>query len=274
MHNPRRTHHGRLQRRVAIGTIVVALVAALIAIPLIINDDLRYDLAMRTDQIPGQSVEKIADGDDGVLLVVLPLDHAEDDQVNPWLFRAQFLAWPNGEGRDLENLESGKRAVLPLEAIDFVSANGDGSLVLFRGEDTATGGTIALTVDPATMNVEQLGSPDSLPDEPGDWETSVWDKQVSWCHRGSPNKRFVACFVPAELSSYAAGDWELSVQFWGNYESQHPLFRGRGLLPFVGFAEQDSVLYFQNERGIWRANVPADVLERAPKGVPFGTPEP
>lgn len=274
MHEQKHSPHSRLQRRVLIGTIVLAIVGSAIAIPLIVNDDLRYNLAMRFGQIPGQNVEKIADGDDGALLIVLPLDHAGPSDITPWLFRAQFIAWPHEEGIELENLDTGDHLVIPVSRIEFISANGDGTLIFLRGERASSSELVAIVVHVESMSTEELASPDMFPDAPGDWETSIWDKQVSWCHRPSPGMRFIACFVPSDLASYAAGDWELTIQFWGDYHHQYPIFRGQGLLPFVGFTGNDSVMYFQNERGLWRAEIPENLLVDAPPATPYATPRP
>lgn len=274
MHDHKHSPHARLQRRVLIGAIIFAIVTAAIAIPLIVNDDLRYNLAMRSGQIPGQSVEQLADGDDGALLIVVPLNNPEQTDITPWLFRAQFIAWPGEDGIDLEQIGTGERVALPIERIEFIASNGDGSLLLMRGSAASYDGEIAFTLDSESMEVGMLDHPGAIPDSPGDWETSIWDKQVSWCHRASPNKQFIACFVPSDLAGYAAGDWELTVQYWGDYHEQFPIFRGQGFLPFVGFSDNDSVMYFQNERGLWRAEIPDEVLARAPAGTPFATPVP
>lgn len=272
MHAYKKTGHGKLQRRVLIVTIIIVVIAATIGVPLVTNDDLRYDLAMRFGLIPGQSVEKLAEYEDGALLVVIPLDNITDDGVTPWLFKAQFIAWPRDSGLEVENLDTGSRAELPLAEIEFVSANGDGSLVLFRGRDVTSGSAMAVTVAPETMAIDVLPGPNASPDEPGDWETYVWDKTADRCHRASPYKRFVGCFTSPELSSFAAGDWELSIHHWGDFEELFPVFRGQGFPPYLGFAKEDTVIYFQNEQGIWRADVPDEALEHAPSATPYTTP--
>lgn len=274
MHAHKNTTDDKLQRRFLIGVVIFAIIATVIAVPLIVNEELRYDLTMRTGQIPGQDVEKLAEGDEGALLVVIPVDHDVQGLPTPWLFRAQFIAWPVAGGLDLENLETGERTQLPLEQIEFIAANGDGSLILMRGHDAGTGKPLGLTVNPSEMEVEVLASADAVPDEPGDWDTSIWEKQGQRCHRPSPGQRFLVCFENPDLASYFAGDWSLNVQFWGDYEEQHPLFRGLGFLPITGFARNDTVVYFQNENGLWRADIPYDVLERAPQSAPVATPQP
>lgn len=272
MHQHKHAPHAKLQRRVLIGLGILAILVIGLGIPLITNDEFRYDLAMRTNSIPGGSVEKIAEPDEGAILVILPLEHQDEDLLTTWLYRAQFIAWPTESGIDLENLESGEHITLPITEIYLVSSNRDGTLVMMRGYDLESGDLITITIDPESMVLEHIGDAEAVPDSPGDWETSIWAKQEGRCHAGSPDRRFVVCFERSELAAYAAGDWQLNVQYWGDYEEQYPIFRGLGFLPFVGFAHSDTVIYFQNENGLWRTDVPEDVLEDAPAGIPFATP--
>lgn len=266
-------HHRKLQRRLLIAFGVIVVLGIVIGVPLATNDDLRYDLAIQTNLAPGRNADKLADADDGALLIVLPLDHGAADGTSPWLYRAQFIARPNAKGTELQNLETGKHALLPLNAIEFTAANGDGALVLLRGTHADTGEPAAFTIEPATMDLQELADADSVPDEPGDWETSIWEKVAGTCNRPSPNKRFVGCFTRADLASYFAGDWQLDVQMWGDYETVMLLFRGQGFLPSVGFAQDDTVAYFQNEHGIWMIDIPEDALEAAPAGSPYASQE-
>lgn len=274
MHAHKNNLDKKLQRRVVIVATMVAILALVVAVPLMTNPELRYDLAMKTNSVPGKTVEKIADGDAGEILIIIPLDHQDDRLITSWLFRAQFISRPTESGIDLENLETGESITMPLSEIERISANADGSLVLFIGTESESGNPVAMTVEPSTMQIKELPNADSVPDASGDWATSIWAKQEGQCHAGSPNRKFLVCFERSDLASYFAGDWQLNLQYWGDYEQQFPIFRGMGFLPFVGFAENDRVLYFQNENGIWRTSLPENVLRDAPDGVPFATPHP
>ena len=267
-------HHRSLQRRLMISAGIVVLIALLIGVPLVVNNDLRYDLAMKANLIPGKDAEVIADADDGALLIVIPLDNGEANGTSPWLYRAQFIAWPNDRGSELENLETGEQTQVPLSSIDFTSANSDGSLMLMRGEAADTGEPAAFTIEPETMAIEQLETADAVPDFPGDWQTPTWEKTRGMCNRPSPNKRYVGCFERSDAASYLAGDWQLSLQYWGDYELVEPIYRGQGFLPWVGFAHDDTVIYLQNELSIVRIEVPGSVQQAAPLGTPYATPLP
>lgn len=267
-------HHKALQRRLIIALGVIVALALLIGVPLTVNDDLRLDLALQTGLVPGKDAEHLTDADDGALLIVVPLDNGDGEGTSPWLYRAQFIAWPNAHGNELEHLGTHVRVQVPLASIEFTSNNSDGSLILLRGPLAGTGEMAAFTVEPATMAVTQLPSADSVPDEPGDWSTPYWEKTAGMCNRPSEEKRFVGCFTRADGASYLAGDWQLDVQIWGNFETVHPLYRGQGFLPWMGFADNDTVIYLQNELGIVRIEIPEDAIADAPPGTPYAQPVP
>lgn len=65
--------HGSLQRKAL--WVLLALLGAflIIAVPLTVDDELRLDIAVKTGIAPGKDAEQIADGDDGALLIVVPL---------------------------------------------------------------------------------------------------------------------------------------------------------------------------------------------------------
>jgi len=265
-------YHKSLQRRLLIALGVIVALVLLVGVPLTVNDDLRLDVALRSGLVPGRDAEKLTDADDGALLVVVPLNNGNAEGTSPWLYRAQFIAWPNAGGNELENLGTRERVHLPLASIEFWSANADGSLILMRGPLAETGEMAAFTVAPGTMTVTQLPSADAVPDGPGDWATPSWEKTAGMCNRPSEQKRFVGCFTRADGASYLAGDWQLNVQIWGNFEIVHPLYRGQGFLPWMGFAEDDTVVYLQNELGIVRIEIPDDAIADAPVGTPYATP--
>ena len=265
-------YHAALQRRVWIAVGIVLALVLLIGVPIVVLDDERLDMAIQFGLVPGKDAEHLTDADDGALLIVLPLDNGDADGTSPWLYRAQFIAWPNAEGNELEHLDSHKRVQMPLSTIEFTSSNGDGSLVLMRGPLADSGEMAAFTVAPDTMTVSRLPEASSVPDAPGEWEIPYWEKTRGMCNRPSVEKRFVGCFTRADGASYLAGDWQLDLQIWGDFEIVHPLYRGQGFLPWVGFAERDTVVYLQNELGIVRIRVPENVLNDAPEATPYATP--
>lgn len=265
-------HHKTLQRRLIIALGVVVALVLLVGVPITVNDDLRLDLALRSGLVPGKDAEHLSDADDGALLIVVPLDNGNADGTSPWLYRAQFIAWPNADGNELEHLGTHERVQVPLASIEFWSSNSDGSLILMRGPLADTGEMAAFTVAPGSMTVTPRPSAEAVPDAPGDWTTPSWEKTAGMCNRPSEEKRFVGCFTRADGASYLAGDWQLDVQIWGNFEVVHPLYRGQGFLPWMGFAENDTVVYLQNELGIVRIEIPEDVMADAPSGTPYVRP--
>lgn len=250
----------------------VAVIGLIIALPFVVNNDLRYRTGLELNLIPGKEAERLSDSDDGALLITVPLNNGNTDGPNPWLYRAQYIAWPTDSGVELENLESHERTAVPLERVEFTAGNADGSLLLLRGPLAGEAGEGAFTISYPDGEVTRLESAESLPDAPGDWETPTWEKTRGLCNRPSPGKTLVGCFRRSDAASYLAGDWELSVQMWGDYEEIYPLYRGQGFLPWIGFAENDTVLYAQNELGIVRIHIPERILEEAPPLTPYATP--
>lgn len=264
------TQHENLQKRVLKIFLITAAIITFIATPIIVMDDLRYELALNLRLAPGRAAEQLADANDGAQLIIVPLEWNQSQVTSPWLFHAQFIAWPTEGGLELENLETGERASIPLSEIGFWSANADGSIVLLRG--SMNGDDAAFTVAPASMEIRQLESGEAVPDEPGDWETPSWEKSSGYCNKPSVEQRYVGCFSLADTSSYLAGDYQLDLQMFGDYEHDEPLFRGQGFLPIMGFANHDTVVYLQNERGIWKVMIPDSIRQRAPIGKPYTPP--
>lgn len=260
--------HRGLQRRIRWVVAIIFALAVLFFVPLMVDDDLRLDLAQRTGLAPGRDAVKLADSSDGALLIVIPLDNDDGAGTSPWLYRAQFIAWPMDGGLRLENLESSTSIDLPLSRITFTAANGDGTLMLVRGPLLNDAGEAAFTIAPESMELTQLASANAVPDAEGDWETPTWEKTKGACNRPSPEKTLVGCFRRAGTASYLAGDWQLELQVWGDYEHVTPVMRGMGFLPWVGFARNDTVVYMQNEVGLWRLDVPENLLENRPSATP------
>jgi len=255
------SHHNRaIQRRVVWTLVIVAAIVLVIGTPLVLLDDLRLDLAMRFDLVPGKNAEQITDADDGAILVVVPI-HGQTSAGNDRIFyRAQFIGRPVASGTELTDIDSGTTLEIPIAEVDFIAADPSGDHVLFRGKKSEP----AVLVDARDLTATTLPKGQQAPDLPGDWETPVWATESGLCDRYSPEKKFIACFNRANAASYLAGDWQIDIQLYGNYAVSEPVFRGKGfLLPMVGFAKHDTWLYFQGIDGIWRIEVPQDLQEMA-----------
>ena len=247
-----------VQKRVIIATLALAVVVLLIGAPLVIDGDLRLNVAHRLHLAPGWNAEQIASADDGVTLVVLPLEPVEGMLKDRYRYKAQYLARPAGDDMVLSEIGSDRTLNLSLRDFDFVAADPDGAHVLFRGSN-AQGTATAVLVDVAANSASTLPAGQTEPDLPGDWATPVWDKTTGRCDRFSVTGRYIACFNRADLASYLAGDWQIDIQVTGDFRRSKPAYRGAGFLPIVGWASDDSALYLQNEKGIWRVPRPADL---------------
>lgn len=254
------SHHTQsTQRKVVTTLLVITALIVVIAVPLVLSNSLRLDVAHRLGLAPGRGAEQIADGDDGASLVVIPLGNDAGSGQRRYQYKAQYIARPTEAGTELTDIESGTVLTIPLKELEFVAANADGAHVLFRGPDAGSGDEIAFLVDTARQSAERLPQGQDAPEIDGDWDTPVWAKTQGPCDRYSPGKKFVACFNRADAASYLAGDWQIDIQLYGNYEVSEPVYRGAGFLPILGWAHQDTWIYFQNELGIWRIEIPENL---------------
>lgn len=248
--------HRTKQRRVMRMSLAVGLVGLLIFVPLILFSQFRLDLAYRLGLAPGEGVERIAGAGDGVSLIVIPFKTNGETASDSYRNRAQFLASKSGDGTDLRSLTTDHTIHIPLGSLDFIAASDDGQNVLLR-EGSAPARSHAVLIDVKSEAVAELRNGALVPDLPGDWQTPVWQKTSGRCGPRSETGIYIACLPRAALATYLAGDWQLNLQIYGNYKRHQEIFRGMGFLPTIGFAANDTVVYLQNERGIWRADIDA-----------------
>lgn len=254
MSDPARTHRKKI-RAWQIATII-AVVGLIIFVPLIVFGQFRLDLAYRLGLAPGEGVERIAGAKDGVTLIVIPFKLPGETARDPYRNRAQFLAsaTTSGSVTELTNLSTGKKLQIQLKSLDFIAATEDGKHVLMR-EGNPPGSSRSVLIDVATDAVTELPTGTTTPDLAGDWNTPVWQKTAGICGPRSVTGVYLACFPSPAFAHYLAGDWQLDLQIYGDYRHKQDVFRGRGLLPSIGFNADDTAVYFQNEHGIWRASI-------------------
>lgn len=254
-----RSHlNASIQRRFLWAVLIVSVLLAAAAFPLIVNPQLRLDLAHRFGLAPGKDIEQIADSDDGVVMIAAPIEIQRERNRPQYRFRAVYLSRETSEGVELTSVDTGATLTLPLDSVDFISASSDVSHLLFRDTEGDTTGSVL--VDVASGTVTPLPSVDSVPDVPGNWNEPVWAQTMGECNGFSPHAEYIACFRNPQLASFLAGDWELQVRVYGDADRVATLYRGLGFRPFIGWSNDDRWLYFQNERGLWRAEVTPDMF--------------
>jgi hypothetical protein len=246
------------QRRFLWGFLILSAVLTMLSVPLIVNGQLRLDLAHRFGLAPGAGVEQIAEAGDGIALISAPIVMERQRALPQYRFRALYLARETGGGYELTSVDTGATLSLSLDSLDFIAATPDTSHLLIRDLEDEGGG--AVLIETATGTVNALPSAESVPELPGNWDVPVWEEDMGQCNGYSPNAVYIACFENPEIASYLAGDWELQVRVYGDVEAVVPLYRGIGFRPFIGWSADDRWLYFQNERGIWRAEVRPDMF--------------
>lgn len=265
-------HHRNIQRRIVRTLLALAALTLIVGIPLVVFDELRFNIARELNLIPGKDAEELASGDDGAVLIVVPLGEYTGIGRERYAYRADYIARPADAGMVLSDIETGEILDIPLESIDFIANDPEGNHLLLRGPGSDSSQTTAVVIDTQANDVDILPEGQLEPDLPGDWETETWQKITGTCDRVSPASKFIACFNRADAASYLAGDWQVDVQLYGDYQASEPVYRGMGLfLPIVGFAHDDTWLYFQNETGIYRIEVPRSLQERAVAATPAGT---
>lgn len=259
MSSDSRSHLNRsAQRRFFRGLVVAVVLLVTLAVPLIVNPQLRLDLAHRFELAPGEDIEQIAGPDEGVALIVAPIEIERERNLPQYRFRAVYLSRETSEGVELTAIDSGAAQSIPLDSLDFIAASRDASHLLLR--DTEGSDTGAVLIEVATGVVTPLASVGSVPEIPGNWDEPVWTTTIGECDGFSPDAQYIACFQNPKLASYLAGDWELQVRVYGDADRVAALYRGMGFRPYVGWSGDDRWLYFQNERGIWRVEVRSDMF--------------
>ena len=264
-------HTQHIQRRFIRIVLAVAAIVLLVGAPLLLLEELRLDIAHQMNLAPGKDAEKLADGDEGAVLVILPLGEYHGEGREQYAYAAAYIARPSTAGMTLTDIETEAAIDVPLTELTFTAADSEGENILFRGPATEDSGTQrAVLVNRPAASATTLPDAEATPDLPGDWETETWAKVTGACDRASPNKRFIACFNRAEIVNYFAGDWQVDVQVFGDFKVSEPVYRGLGLWPVLGFAHGDDWLYFQNDQGIYRIELPQSLREYDIAATPAG----
>lgn len=242
--------HRGLQRKVVYAAIGISVVLVMILIPIMVNDELRLDVARRTGLVPSRQGELIASAETGATLIVIPTEHDIESTDRAELrFLAAFIMWPEGDSMRLQPLNGGGDLTVRVASHDLISASPDGSEMYIRGEEQA----VVIDV-PGSELIAEL-APDAEPDVPWDWRTAIWEHGAFICDRVSPNGTWIGCFPRPVLASYFAGDWHLDLHRYGNPDETHEVTRGLGFRPTIGFTADDAWLYIANEHGIRRFDV-------------------
>ena len=239
---------------------VVALLV-LVAVPITVNGELRLDIAQRLNLVPGADVRQIAPGDTDLTLLVLPVEFADDNGRPSYGFRAAALAREVDAGIELTFLDDESTTVVDVGTLEFWSGSLDGRYLLIRDTIGVTPTSKSVLVDLDTKAVKRLTPDQPAPtDIQGNWNQGAWEISAGKCGGTSPNRRFIACYPRPRLAWYLAGDWELEVIQFGNANRKAEVFRGLGFRPWLGWSADDSRLYFQNEHGIWVAEITDEML--------------
>lgn len=256
MSGPSRSHLTRdAQRRFRWAFLLCAAVLLLLVVPLMLNPELRLSLAQRFNLVPGADIEQIGTGNDGQTLVVLPLETPDNSGHPTTRYLAAGIFRETSANLEFMSIETGTTLALPLDSPDFYAGSLDGRYLLVRDTDGQHRGVTVL-IDLSDDTVSRLPDGAKAPDGiEGHWDQGAWEVTPGLCGGNSPHLKYVECFKRPKLASYLAGDWQLVVRKYGNASQVTQVYRGLGFYPWAGWTRDDSVLYFQNERGIWKAPI-------------------
>lgn len=232
----------RTERRIRRALIVLAVVALSLLVVLYLLPDLRLRLGHRLGIVPGAGVEHVAGPGEAQLIVVSTPVATEFAGVR-YRHEARYLFYPTSPAR-LTDLRDGRTVALPVEGTPRVQISPDRARLLFQA------GAAGAIVDLTSGEVSPVdGEP------PGEWGDDVYTREDR-CSGASPRDRWTLCLAFGRGNSrFLFGDWELRVRPYGTGGDWTRLYRGRGLLPIVGFAPDERSVYLYNEHGIWRAPI-------------------
>ncbi|MGI8644433.1 MAG: hypothetical protein ACR2LS_09995 [Thermomicrobiales bacterium] len=248
------SHHVRReQHRFRIIAILALVILILVLTPILLLSDLRLQVGHRLGWVPSAAEQLYSEGE-SVDLIVLTAESPNPFSGPTRTYTATFIAEWTGTSILLHDLARERTLDLPLTRYDLVSGAADRSALLFVNE-RAPGGPQAVLVTLASGEVRPLPPGETEPGIPGDWDEEISFGNIR-CGGVSPDKTWVACIVHGG-TRLLFGDWELVVHPFGRSDEQTRLYRGLGSDPVVGWAPDNSAVYFQNERGVWRSEVPA-----------------
>ncbi len=255
-------HFGREQRRFRRIVLATGIVVMLLGTPLLLVPGWRLAVGQQLQVVPGQDADRLFGPGEPVELVVLIEEVPVPGSLPSKRYNAVYIAQRDSGGVELHDLVAGRILRLPISNYDRIAAAEDRSALLFvDGAETTDERRVLVTV--TSGEVREL-SPDELePALPGNWTADIPFGAVG-CGGASPRSTWVACIRSGTgFSPYLFGAWELQAHRYGDPDERVRLYRGRGTQPIVGWAGDESTLYFQNEFGLWRVLVPPPSPARA-----------
>jgi hypothetical protein len=249
-------HYGKEQRRakyIAIAIFAILVVVGGIAVSF---PDERLEVGQRLGLVPGESADKLYDGDDPVELIVLvtevpvPLTQAERR------YEAVYIAERTGAEVILHDVNRSTDVVVPLAHYDLISTSSDQSAILLI-DQTSRPEPQAVLVTIATGQAEPLPPGQTDPGIPGSWDEDIGGTTFT-CDGVSPNATWIACISHGQaVSRFIFGSWEMQISPYGNSKTKKRLYRGGGSDPVAGWSADEQWIYVQNEKGLYRIKVPA-----------------
>ena len=249
-------HVEREQRRFRRLIVAVAVLVLLIGAPLLLAPAWRLTVGQRLQIVPGQKAERLFGPGAPVELVVLIEEVPVPGSLPSKRYTAVAIAEREVDGIRLHDLAAGKVLRLPISNYDRIAASSDRTALLFvANASTARERRVLVTL--GSGEVRELSPDAGDPSLPGNWSAEIPLGAIG-CGGVSPRSTWVACIrTGTGFSPFLFGGWELQAHRYGDPDERVRLYRGRGTHPIVGWAGDESALYFQNEFGVWRVAMPA-----------------
>lgn len=234
----------RTEQRVKYSLLALTLIAIAVVVALYFAPAFRLELAQRLRIVPGIDAIHVGSSDEYRLVVIterVSTELAGDRYRQVARYLVQY-----GDEQTVTDLASGQTFTIPVGGTPDVLLNAERTQLLFQ---TETAAAILDTTDNRVTPVE--GQPT------GDWSSQLYIRDGS-CPGASPHDRYTVCVTTGRRfgTRYLFGDWQVVVRPFGTTTGGEGVFRGRGLIPIIGFAPDDRSIYIYSQYNIWQ--VPLD----------------
>lgn len=231
----------RVEQRIKIGLIILGIAIVVIVVVLYLLPAFRLQLGQTLRIVPGADAVKVASAKDARLIVISEPVQTELSGIRYREEARYLMHYGPGPKLSLIDLRNGKEVPLPIAGRPSVEISRDRTKLLFRTERSVV---LDLASDKVT---EVQGTP------PGQWSDQVYIPSGA-CPGSSPHDKYTFCILKGGASNtiYLFGNWQVNVKPYATTVSGNGVFRGRGFLPIVGFAPDDSSIYIYSEYDIWK----------------------
>lgn len=231
------------EQRIKYALIILAVVIIAAVTALYLAPGFRLALGQRLGIVPGADAIRIADAGQARLIVISEPVHTRISQPR-YRQVARYIVHSGAE-TTVTDLASGASFPLPTPDFNRVLISSDRTRLLFEGDAAST--VVVVSESRAFVAQEVVAA---------DWSEDVYVRG-DWCSGSSLHDTYALCLrgMGRGRSRYIFGNWEVQVRPFGTSTDWDRLYRGRGLVPIVGFAPDERSVYIYNDLGIWQVPI-------------------